>query len=72
MQPLVESLRKEKINEIVKLSKHNSEKASQINHYKNKIQDYREVLNRNTNFKNCTFYKKIETDIAYYMEKYHR
>lgn len=67
MNPLHLSLKKEVENTIRTLAKNVKEITQEINHYKNKISDPKEVLKTNTEYKSCFLYQKIKTDLDRYI-----
>jgi hypothetical protein len=58
MNPLHLSLKKEYENSIGTLAKNAKEITQEINHYKNKISEPKEVLKTNTEYKSCFYIKK--------------
>jgi prefoldin subunit 5 len=68
MNPLHVSLKKEVENSIRKLAKNSKEIEQEINHYKNKISEPKEVLKTNTEYKSCFLYQKIRTDLDQFIQ----
>ena len=68
MNPLHLSLKKEVENSIRTLAKNANEITQEINHYKNKISEPKEVLKTNTEYKSCFLYKKIKTDLDQFIQ----
>jgi prefoldin subunit 5 len=68
MNPLHLSLKKEAENTIKTLAKNAKEIEKEINHYKNKISEPKEVLKTNTEYKSCFLYQKIRTDLDQFIQ----
>ena len=68
MNPLHLSFKKEVENSIRTLAKNSKEIIQEINHYKNKISEPKEVLKTNTEYKSCFLYQKIKTDLDQFMQ----
>lgn len=72
MNPLHLSLKREVENSIRTLARNTQEITQEINHYKNKISEPKEVLKTNTEYKSCFLYQKIKHDIERFMAKLDR
>ncbi len=70
LKPLCRKLRKKKIQEISINAQHQEESKNQINHYKNKCKDIKDVLSTNTDFKTCILYQKIKSDLDLYIQNF--
>lgn len=70
LKPLCRKLRKKKIQEISINAQHQEESKNQINHYKNKCKNIKDVLSTNTNFKTCFLYQKIKQDLDLYIQNF--
>jgi hypothetical protein len=68
MNPLHLSLKKEVEISIRTLAKNSKEIEQEINHYKNKISEPKEVLKTNTEYKSCFLYQKIKTDLDQFIQ----
>lgn len=68
MNPLHLSLKKEVENSIRILARNAKEITQEINHYKNKISEPKEVLKANTEYKSCFLYQKIKTDLDQFIQ----
>ncbi len=68
MNPLHLSLKKEVENSIRSLARNSNEIVQEINHYKNKISEPKEVLKTNTEFKACFLYQKIKADLDQFIQ----
>ena len=72
MNPLHLNLKREVENSIRALARNTQEITQEINHYKNKISEPKEVLKTNTEYKSCFLYQKIKHDIERLMAKLDR
>ena len=68
MNPLHLSLKKEVENYIRTLARNSNEIVQEINHYKTKISEPKEVLKTNTEFKACFLYQKIKADLEQFIQ----
>lgn len=61
--PVCTRLRKERESEISRLAEHGIQRSNELSCYRDRQLSVESVLRRNTNFKQCGMYKKLDNDI---------